>query len=244
MADARMWKSIVTAVSTLIDEGTFEAGQDGIKLRAMDPSHVAMIDLSLPSSFFEEYVCDKPAKISVNFGEMLKLLRRVSGDESLEMNYEEDTAKLTLRLRGRYSRTFRMSTIQPSAEEVPTPKITFNAKIKMSAETLKNAVDDASAVSDHLRLESNAERLTINSSGDLGTATIELEKGSESVLSYEVQQDSKATFSISYLNDIIKSATAASDIVTVEYSTNMPIKLTFDLPQGSMVFYLAPRVEA
>jgi len=44
IADAKLWKNLIGAISTLIDEGSFNADRDGIKLRAMDPSHVAMID--------------------------------------------------------------------------------------------------------------------------------------------------------------------------------------------------------
>jgi len=33
--------------------------------------------------------------------------------------------------------------------------------------------------------------------------------------------------------------------VTVEFSTNMPIRLEFDIPQqGRLLYYLAPRIEA
>ncbi|MGC1929096.1 MAG: hypothetical protein WA667_08985, partial [Candidatus Nitrosopolaris sp.] len=35
------WKVIVSAISTLVDEATFEATVEGISFRGMDPSHVA-----------------------------------------------------------------------------------------------------------------------------------------------------------------------------------------------------------
>jgi len=44
MADAKFLKDMMSAISILIDEATFDLTSDGIKLRAMDPSRVAMVD--------------------------------------------------------------------------------------------------------------------------------------------------------------------------------------------------------
>ncbi|UCG44928.1 MAG: hypothetical protein JSV58_05955 [Candidatus Bathyarchaeota archaeon] len=51
MADSKTLKDMVTAISTLIDEATFDITPDAIKLRAMDPSRVAMIDFEWPKRF-------------------------------------------------------------------------------------------------------------------------------------------------------------------------------------------------
>ena len=52
------WKAIISAISTLVEEATFEATVEGISFRGMDPSHVALIDISWPNSAFEKYSCD------------------------------------------------------------------------------------------------------------------------------------------------------------------------------------------
>ena len=39
------WKVITSAISTLVDEATFEATAEGISFRGIDPSHVALIDI-------------------------------------------------------------------------------------------------------------------------------------------------------------------------------------------------------
>ena len=42
-------KAIISAISTLVEEATFVANAEGITFRGMDPSHVALIDISWPS---------------------------------------------------------------------------------------------------------------------------------------------------------------------------------------------------
>ena len=52
MADAKVLKDAFTAISTILDEATFNIGAEGISLRAMDPSRVAMVDLKRGVSKF------------------------------------------------------------------------------------------------------------------------------------------------------------------------------------------------
>ena len=48
-------KGVVDVVSTLIDEAKFKIDANGISLKAVDPAHVAMIDLHLDKAAFEQY---------------------------------------------------------------------------------------------------------------------------------------------------------------------------------------------
>ena len=244
MADAKFLKDMMSAISILIDEATFDVTSDGIKLRAMDPSRVAMVDFEWPKTVFDEYVCSETMKMCVNISEMLKLLRRTGKDESLELSLDEKTGRLKITIKGKYVRTFNMPTLEAMEEEVPTPKVTFNVRAKIVTEGLREAIEDASLVSDHVRIEADNEKMVMQATGDLMGATIEFKRGSDALLDIEAKEASKATFSLSYLSEIVKAAVATSDIATLEFSTDMPIKLDFKQPkEGKLTFYLAPRIE-
>jgi len=245
VSDAKLWKNLLAAISTLIEEADFNATPDGIKLRSMDPSHVAMVDFEWQKTAFEEYTCQEPTKIRVNIASMLKLLKRVGSDEILEMLYDEKTRKLNLTLKGKMMRKFTIPTLDPAQEEVPTPKITFNSKVKLTTSTFRDIIDDVQAVSDNVRLETTPEKLTAAATTELSSAVIELEKASEMLIELDVKEPSKATFNLNYLSEITKAGASAAEIVTVEFSSNMPIRLEFDIPQqGRLSYYLAPRIEA
>ncbi len=49
---------------------------EGITFRGMDPSHVALIDISWPNSAFEKYECDSDIKFGVRIDEFSKLIKR------------------------------------------------------------------------------------------------------------------------------------------------------------------------
>jgi len=244
ISDAKLLRDMITAISTLVDEATFNITPEGIKLRAMDPSRVAMIDFEMPKTTFDEYTADTPTKMCINITELLKLLRRTSKDESVELELDEKTGRLNVSIKGKYDRTFNMPTLEATEEEVPTPKITFNVRAKATTEGLNEAIQDVQLVSDHVRIEMDNEKMTMRATGDLMGATVELKKGSDALLDLEAKEPSKATFSLSYLSEIIKTAAATSDVATLEFSTDMPIRIDFQQPkEGKLTFYLAPRIE-
>ncbi|MFZ1038685.1 MAG: DNA polymerase sliding clamp, partial [Candidatus Bathyarchaeia archaeon] len=126
VADAKPLRDMITTISILVDEATFKIDPEGLKLRAMDPSRVAMVDFEWPKTVFEEYTCTEPTKICINITELLKLLKRAGKGEVLELSLDEKTGKLHIIITGKYTRNFTMPTLEASEEEVPTPKITFN----------------------------------------------------------------------------------------------------------------------
>ena len=244
VSDAKLLRDMCTAISILVDEATFKIEPDGLKLRAMDPSRVAMIDFEWPKTIFQEYQAAEPSKMCLNISELLKLLKRAGKEESVELALDDKTGKLLVTIMGKYARNFTMPTLEASDEEVPTPKISFNVKAKTTTSGLSQAIEDAQLVSDHVRIEAEPDKLTLSASGDLMGATIILQKGNDALLELDVKENAKATFSLSYLSEIIKAASATSDIATLEFSTDMPVKIDFQqTKEGKLTFFLAPRIE-
>jgi len=176
VADAKPLRDMISTIAIIVDEATFKLDPEGIKLRAMDPSRVAMVDFEWPKTVFEEYQCAEPAKMCINISELLKLLKRAGKDEALELSLDDKTGKLQIKISGKYTRDFTMPTLEASEEEVPTPKINFNIKAKTTANGLSQAIEDAQLVSDHVRIEADPEKLIFNASGDLMCAIIAIQK--------------------------------------------------------------------
>jgi len=243
--EAKIWKNLLTAISTLIEEADFNADSEGLKLRSMDPSHVAMVDFEWPKAAFEEYVCDKPTSIRVNVSTMLKLLRRGKSEESLEMSYDEENKKVNLTLKGKIVKRFTMPTLEPVEEEVPTPKLSFNARIKLMSETLKEIVEDSETVSDNIKFEASQDKFLVKATSELSNVSMELTKNDGALLELDVKENAAATFNLNYLGEMVKAGSVTSEVASMEFSANMPVKLEFEMLQrGRLTYYLAPRIEA
>ena len=115
----------------------------------------------------------------------------------------------------------------------------------MISSSFKDIIDQIQTVSDNVRFETTAEKFTAEAVTELSGAKIELEKGSDVMLELDVKEPCKATFNLNYLAEISKAGSAAAELVTLEFSTNMPVKLEYEMPQqGKLLYYLAPRIEA
>lgn len=235
------FRNLVKALSVIVEEGTFNMDEAQVKLLAMDPSHVAMVDFELPQEFFDKYACEGESRLTINIGEFLKFLDRVERDEQVTVRLDEDQARLVIRCRrGGHTRRFMMPILEPLDEEVPQPRIFFKSSARILTQSLRRAIRDASLVSEHVKLEVDADDFRISATGDMGSALSDWERDSDELLDLKAEEASAATFTLSYLQDIVNAVAASSEVATLELSTDMPIKMDFELPQGRLIYYLAP----
>jgi proliferating cell nuclear antigen len=235
------FRDLIKALSVIVDEGTFLMNEAQIKLLAMDPSHVAMVDFELPNEFFDNYKCEGEPRLSINIKEFLRFLDRVNRDEMVRVTLEEEKARLVINTqRGGYSRRFEMPILEPLDEEVPQPKIFFKAKVRMLTQSLRNAIRDANLVSEHVKIEVQDDLFRVRAEGDMGSANSVWEKNSDDILEIDFEEDSSATFTLSYIQDIVNAAGSVGEVANLELSTDMPIKMDFEINKGRLIYYLAP----
>jgi proliferating cell nuclear antigen len=236
------WKAVISAITTLVEEATFEATVEGISFRGMDPSHVALIDISWPNSAFEKYSCDSDIKFGVRIDEFSKLIKRAEKSEGIEINISDDNM---LRVSIGKNKKYKMRLIESSASDTPLPKISYDSKIALSSARLDKILGDIDVVSDYLSIKTTSKNVEFSGKGDAGEAIINLEKNEEELLDISVSQESSGTYSLEYLDPIVKAVGGTADSIICEFSTEKPLRIEFKITNiGRIHFYLAPRVES
>lgn len=244
LADSRIWKNIIESVSTLVEEGVFMVDPSGVRLRAMDPSRVAMVDMELPKAAFESFECSAETPVGVNFEDLKNIMKRAGSSEKLELEKGDEEARLKIRYRGKTSRMFSLPLLDLSKDEPSAPRIPFNVTIKTPASTLSEAIKDAEVVSEFVKITVEEGQLRIGGSGDRGEVDVVITKESGELLSMEMKEPAHALYSLTYLSKMMV-ASSLSEIASLMFSTDMPLRLDFSLVSGGkIVFYLAPRMEA
>jgi proliferating cell nuclear antigen len=235
-------KAIISAISTLVEEATFVANAEGITFRGMDPSHVALIDISWPNSAFEKYECDNDIKFGVRVDEFSKLIKRAEKQDSIEIGISEDNMLLVTIGK---NKKYKMRLIESSASDTPLPKIPYDAKIELTSSAFDKILGDVQVVSDYLTIKATTSKAEFSGKGDSGEVVIDLEKGMEQLTDISVKQESTGTYSLEYLNPIVKAVGTTAGSVTCEYSSAKPLRIEFKVANiGRIHFYLAPRVES
>lgn len=241
--DTALLKHLVNSVSIVADEVTMKISEGGLLIRTMDPSRVAMVDLDVTKAVFEEWDCKEDLKFGVNLSELMKLLKRSGKEDETTIEWDKNTGKLKVTIVGKYSKVYTLPTLEPSEEEMPEPKISFNAKVKFVTDNLKSVLEDALLVSDHMRMTTVDDGLEVDATGDLMTAHLTLNKQS-GILDFAAKEQCKATASLKYMMDIMNAAISIADIGVLEYSTDMPFKFTFNKDEViKLTYYIAPRIE-
>lgn len=237
------WRAVISAISTLVDEATFEATVEGISFRGMDPSHVALIDIHWPNSAFEAYECDTALKFGVRVDEFSKMIRRADKKDGVEITVGDDSM-LHIKISNSYRREYKMRLIESSASSTPLPKLTFNSKVVLTAGAFDKILSDVQVISEYISIESEPKKVEFSGKGDSGEADIILDSGSEGLEELTIQEDSKATYSLDYLSKITKAVSTVGGSIAAEYSSKMPLRLEFRVANvGRIHFYLAPRVQ-
>src|SRR5919108_6328267 len=152
------WKAVTSAISTLVDEATFEATVEGISFRGMDPSHVALIDIHWPNSAFEGYKCDTALKFGVRIDELSKLIKRADKKDAIEVTVGDDSM-LYIKISNGYKREYKMRLIESSASSTPLPKLNFNSKLVLTAGAFDKILSDVQIVSEYISIESKSNKV-------------------------------------------------------------------------------------
>lgn len=240
----KTWKQIVDALATLLTEVHFVFTKTGISLRQLDSSKAAMVDLTLPSGIFQEYTCEGDHDICLGIDELTKVSKRMAGDDKLEFTLDEKNKRFEIKMIGQAERKFNLQLLTPPDSQSKKPKLVFEAKAEMFADSFKQAVKDIGVVSNHIKLIADKDALIFIGEGDTGEAEVSLKRGDDDSALFELKTETKTTsmYALNYLSEISKAM--GSDSITLQFSTNKPIMLDFTIAEGGRIsFVLAPRVE-
>ncbi len=242
-ATSTEWKAVASAIKTLVEEATFEASTESLSFRAMDPSHVALVDLYWPNSSWESYQCDKPFKFSLRVEDLVKLIGRSDTKDSIELSSTEGDA-ISMKFMNGYKREYTIHLIESSTGTAPLPKLEFDTKTTLTKNIFEKVLSDISVVSDQVTIHTTKDNLTFSGKSDVGAASVQLDKNGADVLDLQVKAESRATYNIDYLLSITKAMGNAADTLLCEFASKKPVKLEFALnTTGARIHYfLAPRI--
>jgi len=165
-------KRAIESVSVLVDEGALNISSEGINIRVIDPSQIAMGILNIPKTMFEEYTLegDKDLVVGMNFLELSKLMKRARSDDTIELKIDN---KIGIKFKGKTTRNYELGILETS---VPSrePKIETVDEIKIPGNLFVDHVKDIEMVSSKITFEFNTKGVVLSAEGDVTEVTIEI----------------------------------------------------------------------
>ena len=236
-------KGLVNVISTLIDEVKFSISPEGMTLKAVDPAHVAMIELNIEAGAFESYQADQ-TEIGLDLDKVKDVLKRSSSGDVISMEQDEGYGRLIFRV-GNITR--RMNLVDTSSMNDPkVPQLELSANIEVPVSELQRGIKASENISDHIALTITGDYFELACEGDTDSANLKLDKSQ--LISLSVSDGAPkycSLFPLDYFSNLVK-AVPSDATVKIDLDNDYPVMLNFTLAEGkgSVKYLLAPRIES
>jgi len=236
LSDPSIFKTSFDAISSIVDEVQIEVDSDGLRLNAIDRSHITYVHLELKESLFDIYECDKPIKLNLDTEELMKVLKRSKNDDVMELTV--DAGSLIITFEGAVKKTFKVKLIDLEYDAPTPPQIEYPVVISLPITTLKETIQDIEIVADRVAFKIDEDNLTLTAVGDFADAEVEY------LHSEQVSESVRSIFAIENIKEMLKAEKFA-DRTFISLGNDMPLTLSLKLlnDEGELTFLLAPRIE-
>jgi len=227
------WKRAIDAISSFISEGNFRFNDNGISLKAVDPSQIVLVNFIMQKNAFEKFNIE-PTFVGIDLIELNKIMARALPNDKMVLAINDSEMKL--KLEGEISRNFSLPLIDVSEQEVKMPSPEFNAIVEISARILKEALKDASLFGSSVVLRVKEGEMTIEARGSSGTLRT-VAKQSKGI-SIKSKAEVVSKYSLTFLQNIAKDADQNKKI-KLELRDDAPMRVSYKIGPAQIEFYLA-----
>lgn len=248
LQNASFFKKLVSTM-VILDEPIFRIEKDKLWMRQIDITKAAMIELEIPKMTFDVFECSEPTLFQVKYKDLSGCLKRARDDQFIGLSTDEEHCdKLTITLSEKAIKDFTIpifATDEDDRKGKPPVKIKeFDTVLKMDTSALLDSINEfKDVIEEHegLIFISGDGNLVLKAEGEGRGLIITHMLGKDIICMNEGKSESR--YGVNFVSEVVVAPSALSGVVKVEFSTNMPVKLTYALPfEGSLVYYLAPRI--
>ena len=96
-ARQELMRTIVETLGVVVEEARLDFGEDGLSVRVVDPSHVAMIKMDVDSAAFETWEVDE-TQLGLEMRKMHQFLSVAGAGDMVELAYNNDSGQATIHI--------------------------------------------------------------------------------------------------------------------------------------------------
>jgi len=239
---ASIIKQVIDALKDILMDVNLEIDETGLKIMAMDNTHVVLIHLKLEADKFEEYFCEKKMYIGVNMLKLHMLIKTIGTNDLLTLYIEKDDPnKLGIKISNNEKNVetnYKLSTIDIDVLSVTIPPVNFHTTITMPSSYLQKIIRDMHNISEYIEIRNIEKSLILKCKGDfcsqetiLGSEkaqNITISKQSEDTDTDTDQEIIQGVFSLKYLL-IFTKCTNLCPTVEIYLKNSYPIILRYSI---------------
>lgn len=246
--NARAFKKLIEGAVNL--KGTEKAllmvKPEGIEIRQMNSSAIAMIVARIPKAQFSSYRLGSPEGIGIDLEMVSRLTEDMPNDEELTITLQEENGKKRLKLDcgGHHNSVLTESGIR-AAEKIPI--VPFKSVVEIDGKLLQKSIHDMAKASGwkrgrgHTIFKITKENLILRMAGDDGEEISRIFDKAQVKLKADAQEQ-KAMYNSEYIEGMLKIL-KKNVPVTIQLTTNEPIGISYHMDGVEFAYYMAPYME-
>ncbi len=242
-------KEFIGAVAPLVNEAKLKVSPTGITIRAVDPAHVGMIEVTLTSGAFAKLEAEE-MELGMDVTKFESVIAVAKPGEMIDIERDTEMNRLVVKI-GSLVEVVPLDMAGMADFEVPN--LDFPAMVKVKAEEITQMLKTSKKASDNIELSANKEsfRLVGYSGSDIDRElTMNITMNRAQLEELKAPNETASTFSLEYFSLMVNSV-EKDRILTISLGNDFPVKIEADLavdentgPQGSVFFLLSPRIES
>ncbi|GAA6013970.1 hypothetical protein JCM10207_000189 [Rhodosporidiobolus poonsookiae] len=177
---AELLKKVLDAVKELVTDANFDCSDEGIKLQAMDNSHVALVSLELQRSGFAKYRCDRDMSLGMSLASLQKIIKCAANNDTITLRADDNVDVLALLFEAKKQDRvgeYEMKLMDIDQEHLGIPDTVYDAEISLPATEFARIIRDLKELGESVKIEVSKDGVRFSAEGDIGTASVTLKQG-------------------------------------------------------------------
>lgn len=237
-------KILIEALKELLTETCIEFDETGLKIIAMDTSHVVLVHLRLEAKHFEYYHCEQKITIGVNMLNLHKLIKTINSNDTLTMYIDSDDMNhLGIRIENgekNTKTTYKLNLLDLDNPKIQIDPASFNSVITLLSSDYQKICRDMSNLAEVVEIKNVNHQLIFSCKGEFS---------SQETIITDADNDHKqdgdeivqGVFNLKYLV-LFSKCTNLCNTVELYLKNDYPLIVKYDVASlGTLKLCLAPQ---
>jgi proliferating cell nuclear antigen len=245
---AELFTSIFQNIKIFTDHISIVCKTTGFFFQAMDNSRVCIIELEIPSTWFDTYSVPVDVVIGINSNILFKILNAREKTQNIRIVYNDDNSdtlfiNFTSEDARIFDKRFEMPLIEIEIDQMEIPAIDYITEFTVPSSVFSGLINQFKTFGDTLHIFCSEEKIVLSSNSvECGKMSVEMNIDDLSSFSINEGQELEMSFSLLYLHNIC-CFNKISKEMEIKISDNYPLSIIYDLQnEAIMKFYLAPKI--
>lgn len=162
------FKVLIEALKELLTDTCIEIDSQGLRIVAMDSSHIVLVHLKLDADKFEYYHCPNKMVVGINMLNLHKLIKTINNNDALTFFIEEDNLnQLGVKIENGTAKTeFKLNLLDLDNTKITIDPAQFTTVITMPSCEFQKICRDMNNLADYMEIKNIQNTLIFSCVGD------------------------------------------------------------------------------